>query len=87
MVEKDAVSKDFRMCAQSGRSLEYPRQRSADGGERVLFWLAKNWNADLARNVAQAGCWRGWSQTEERSNGNSDRDGPQWRYPASFRRD
>jgi len=33
-------------------------------------------NADQARNVAQAGCWRGWDQTEERSNGNSDRDGP-----------
>jgi hypothetical protein len=47
----------------------------------------KNVNTGLAQNVAQSGCLMGLGQTEERSNGNSDRDGPHWRYPASFRRD
>ena len=78
-------------------SVQFPTRRqcilsSCSKSVRSRSWVIpkntiKVWNADLARNVAQAGCWRAGAKPKERSNGNSDRDGPEWRYPASFRRD
>ena len=65
-------------------------QAHARAGDQALdLWVSrrKNVNAGLAQNVAQSGCLVGLGQTEEHGNGNSDRDGPHWRYPASFRRD
>jgi hypothetical protein len=65
-------------------------QADARAGDQALhLWVSrrKNLNAGLAQNVAQSGCLMGLGQTEERGNGNSDRDGAHWRYPASFRRD
>jgi hypothetical protein len=65
-------------------------QADARAGDQALhLWVSrrKNLNAGPAQNVAQSSCLMGLGQTEEHGNGNSDRDGPHWRYPASFRRD
>jgi hypothetical protein len=62
-------------------------QADARAGEQAQrLWVVPTTKCERwsGTNVAQAGCLMGLSQTEEHSNVNSDRDGPHWRYPASF---